>query len=128
MGSARLADQPVVRHRFARAVAGLRAAASHLDDTTRALWEAVTEPAATQPAAAGGRASELAVADLQLAAVHAVAAGVDAARVVHDLAGMTALEVDSALARAVADLLAASQNAVVSSARFEDAGATLLGP
>jgi hypothetical protein len=124
MGTGRVADQPVVRHRVARAVGALRAAATHLDDRTRALWDTVTAAGGT--ASARGEALAPVVADLQLAATHAVATGVDAAHVVHDLSGMTALEVQPALTRVVADLAAASQNAVVSSARFEDAGTSLL--
>ena len=103
-----LARDPVVADRMARAEAGARAAAGYLRR-------------ATEAAAAGDEA------DLALAAPHAAATGAAVARALWDLSGMTVLAEGDPLGRALLDVQAAGQNAVVAPARFAEAGAALLG-
>jgi hypothetical protein len=105
-----LADDAVVADRVARVEAAARAAAAYLR-------------AATDAARIGDEA------DLALAAPHAAATGAAAARSLWDLSGMSVLADADPLGRALLDVQAATQNAVVAPARFAEAGVTLLhGP
>ena len=103
-----LARDPVVADRVARTEAAARAAAGYLRR-------------ATEAAVAGDAA------DLALAAPHAAATGAAVARALWDLSGMTVLADGDPLGRALLDVQAAGQNAVVAPARFAEAGAALLG-
>lgn len=105
-------DDAVVRHRVARLVAGNRAGAAYLAAAVDRLWVHPSDAEATL--------------DLALAATHVVTTGRAAGDEAADLAGMSALPLDATLGRVVADLQAVGHNAVVASARFTDAGATLL--
>jgi indole-3-acetate monooxygenase len=112
-----LADDRAVHDRVARATATARSAAAYFSATV----------AAVDAAAAAGSGPGPAAVELQLASCHAVAVGADVAQAVRALCGMTVVDQASPLARALADLEAVPQNAVVGAARYTDAGGALLG-
>jgi alkylation response protein AidB-like acyl-CoA dehydrogenase len=112
-----LADDALAADRLARATARCWAAARLLEAATEAVWGAC---------AAGDRPSAAQLLELQLAACEAAACGARSAGALWEIAGMSVLPRGSALGRAIVDLHAASQNAVVSAPRFVDAGRALL--
>lgn len=112
-----LADDALAADKVGRAAARCRAAARLLSAATEAVWA---------PCVDGETPSAAALVDLQLAACEAVSAGARSAVALWERAGMSVLPRRSALGRAVVDLRAASQNAVVAAPRFADAGRALL--
>lgn len=119
MGPRPLREDPVTLDALARLTASTRSAARYLEAATAAVWATCAE---------GREPGSAALTDLQLAAGLAASEGARAGSEAWSLAGMTVLDRTSTLGRVVADLQAASQNAVVSAARFADAGAALLAP
>jgi alkylation response protein AidB-like acyl-CoA dehydrogenase len=99
-----LARDRVVADGYGRAAAEARAAAAYLDSAI----------AAGDPT------------DIGLAGNQAATVGAAVARFVWDAAGMSVLDEASTLGRAVLDLQAAAQNAVIAPARFAELGLALL--
>lgn len=108
-GTGRLSDDPLARRTLAASAAAVTAAASGLATATGAVWDA---------AVAGEEAPPAATTALRLAAVHAARTGAQVAADLGALAGMTALDRASVLGRVLADLPAASRNALLTEARL----------
>lgn len=119
MGSdRRLADDPDVQARMARAEAAVGSARSHVYDLAARAWETVSRG---DPVSTGDRTR------IQLAAIDATRQCAVAVDLLYERAGMTPLFSSSVLGRAWRDAHAVTQNAVVSAGLYVDAGRTLLG-
>ena len=110
-GSGRLADDPLARRTLATAAAAVAAAGAGLAAATEAVWGA---------AVAGDEPAPGAATALRLAAVHAGRTGAQVASELGAVAGMSALDRTSVLGRVLADLPAASRNALLTDARLAE--------
>ncbi len=110
-GRGRLADDPVARRTLAATAGAVHAAAAGLEEATRAVWA---------PVAAGEETPTAATTALRLAAVHAARTGDAVASELGALAGMTGLDRASTLGRVLADLPAASRNALLTGSRLAE--------
>lgn len=117
-GEGSLADDPLARRTLAASAAAVGAAAAGLERATADVWH---------PVAAGEAAPPADTTALRLAAVHAATTGARVASDLGALVGMSGLERGSALGRVLADLPAASRNALLTEPRLAEVDpATLL--
>lgn len=113
-----LADKATVQVALAREEAALGGARALLFDTVEAMWQGVS---------AGREPTLRELAQVRLAATHAVETGARAARTAATLAGGSALYRTSPLQRHVRDAEAVTHHFTVSPHTWEEAGRVLLG-
>ncbi len=118
LSTRKLAERAATQSGIARAEAGLRAARTLLEGSTRQAWDA---------AVAGSAIPIELRAGLRMASTHAVEAAAAAVDAAYSLAGGTAIYETSPLQRRFRDVHAATQHMLVGPATWELVGRSLLG-
>jgi alkylation response protein AidB-like acyl-CoA dehydrogenase len=113
-----LADRSVVQDGVARANAQIEAARSYIYACVSTAWEYVQD---------GSRLSAQEGIPLALAATFGLESAVKAVRIVHDLAGTSAIRNEQPFQQHFRDVHTISQHAFAATSRFESVGKLLLG-
>ena len=114
----KLKDNQVVQMKLAEAEATLSAGRAYLFDVLRSTWETAKN---------GSRISTEQRMQLQLASTYAIQSAARTVRIVHELAGLTAIRESNSIQRHFRDIHVITQHAFTSTDRYQAVGQLMLG-